>query len=206
MLAFIIANTEALELKNLISYRKKTTCLTNSKRKKSIDQICIDLLKIRTVQIREEINDEIAKQVIACFLYLQSENAYEPIKLDIHSGGGAVTSSLAILDTMKEITCPVHTHCSGIAAGTALSILVQGEKGHRTCVSHANLRFTRISTRDVQVSREIITEVNRLKNILVAEFKENTNLSHVELKSAFAAEKQISIEEAHEFGIVDFIS
>src|SRR5690242_6639381 len=77
------------------------------------------LLQQRVVLLRGEIDDEQATIVVAQLLYLQHQDARQPITLIISSLGGSVTAGMAIIDTIKELSPPVRTRCEGSADGMA---------------------------------------------------------------------------------------
>lgn len=54
--------------------------------------------------LQGKINDDTASVVIAQLLFLESEQAETPISLYINSGGGNVTSGLAIYDTVSSFS------------------------------------------------------------------------------------------------------
>ena len=78
------------------------------------------LLKERIVLLSGEINDQVASNIIAELLYLDSLS-HDDISLYINSPGGSVTSGLAIYDTMNFIKSDVSTICVGMAASSFLS-------------------------------------------------------------------------------------
>ncbi len=61
------------------------------------------LLKDRIIFLGGSIEDTMANLIIAQLLFLQSEDSKKEISLYINSPGGSVTSTLAIVDTMKFI-------------------------------------------------------------------------------------------------------
>jgi len=67
------------------------------------------LLKERIVFITGPIEDAMSPLVIAQLLFLEAENPKKEISMYINSPGGAVTSGLAIYDTMQFIRPPVST-------------------------------------------------------------------------------------------------
>src|SRR3977135_1787747 len=64
------------------------------------------LLENRIVFLEGVINDAVANVTVMKFLFLQYENRTQGISFYINSPGGAVTSPLAIYDTMQFIECP----------------------------------------------------------------------------------------------------
>ena len=66
------------------------------------------LLNERIIFIGDEINSEIANNVIVQLLWLDSVS-HEPIDLYINSPGGSVFDGLAIFDIIKNIESQVNT-------------------------------------------------------------------------------------------------
>ena len=58
------------------------------------------LLKERVVFVVGPVEDQMANVIVAQLLFLESENADKDINLYINSPGGAVSSGLAVYDTM----------------------------------------------------------------------------------------------------------
>ncbi|MCM8529159.1 MAG: ATP-dependent Clp protease proteolytic subunit [Lentisphaeraceae bacterium] len=179
------------------------------RRKKENEELSREIAKSRSVKICGEISDNTATQTIASLLFLQSEGSRAPITLDINSPGGSVTASLAILDTMSVITCPVHTHCSGMASGTALNILAQGEKGYRTAFDLVELNIVQLYSKEMNVQErdvEIQTkEIERLREILIENLRGNTILSKAAFDEDFEDARKFDAESAIVYGFIDEI-
>ena len=95
------------------------------------DIIDSKILNERKVFLWGQVDDDSAKHVIDRLLYLEMVQPGKEIQLIINSPGGYVTSGLAIYDTMKSISSPISTICSGLAASMGSIILSAGEKGRR---------------------------------------------------------------------------
>lgn len=97
------------------------------------------LYRERIIFLGQEIDDEIANQIIAVMLYLESEDNTKPIYLYINSPGGSVIAGMAIYDTMKHIKSDVVTINVGLAASMASFLLGGGEKGKRLALPHSRV-------------------------------------------------------------------
>mmetsp|Transcript_16870 Transcript_16870/g.46136 ORF Transcript_16870/g.46136 Transcript_16870/m.46136 type:complete len:175 (-) Transcript_16870:1379-1903(-) len=86
------------------------------------------LYRERIIFLGQEIDDEIANQIIAVMLYLDSESNSKPIYLYINSPGGSVISGLALYDTIQHVKSEVITVNIGLAASMASFILASGKK------------------------------------------------------------------------------
>ena len=87
------------------------------------DIIDSKILNERKIFLWGQIDDDSARHVIERLLYLEMVAPKSEIQLIINSPGGYVTSGFAIYDTMKSISSPISTVCSGLAASMASIIL-----------------------------------------------------------------------------------
>src|SRR6202167_3168400 len=130
------------------------------------------LLKDRIVFLGTEINDDVANIVIAQFLFLESEDPDKELMLSINSPGGAVTSGLAIFDTMQYVRCPVSTTCLGMAASMAAVLLAAGTKQRRLALPNARVMIHQpsggargqvtdieIQAKESRLMKDVITDI-----------------------------------------------
>ena len=97
------------------------------------------LLKERIIFLTGQVEDHMANLIVAQMLFLEAESPEKDIFLYINSPGGAITSGLAIYDTMQYIRAPVHTLCMGTARSMGSFLLRAGEPGHRMALPNASL-------------------------------------------------------------------
>jgi len=92
------------------------------------DLIDEKILNDRKVFLWGQVDDASARHVVERLLYLELQQPGKEIQLIINSPGGYVTAGFSIYDTMKSISSPVSTICSGFAASMASILLSAGEK------------------------------------------------------------------------------
>ncbi|GAA4690895.1 ATP-dependent Clp protease proteolytic subunit [Nocardioides nanhaiensis] len=97
------------------------------------------LLSDRIVYLGTEVDDGVANAVIAQLLHLESESPDQPISLYLNSPGGAVTSVLAVYDTLRFVRSEIVTTCVGQVGSTAALLLAAGEPGRRSLLPHARV-------------------------------------------------------------------
>ncbi|MBR2004491.1 MAG: ATP-dependent Clp protease proteolytic subunit, partial [Thermoguttaceae bacterium] len=97
------------------------------------------LLDNRVVFLQGEITNASANELVMKLLYLQSANRRKDINFYINSPGGSVSATLAILDTMNILSCPVATYCVGLAASGGAILLAGGTKGKRYALPHSKV-------------------------------------------------------------------
>jgi len=166
------------------------------------------LLKDRIIFIGTPIEDMMANAVIAQLLFLESQNPKEDIKVYINSPGGAVTSALAIYDTMQYVRPDVQTICVGLAASGAALLLSAGAKGKRMILPNGEVMIHQVmggaqgQASDVDIhARHILQIKDRLNRILAKHTGQKlTKVEHDTDRDYF-----MNADEAKAYGIVDRI-
>ncbi|WOO42310.1 ATP-dependent Clp protease proteolytic subunit [Rubellicoccus peritrichatus] len=88
-------------------------------------------LEQRKLFLWGEVNDDSMKVVMEKLLYFEADKPGEPIHFYINTPGGSITAGMAVYDTMKLVTSPIHVTVTGMAASMGSILLSGGEKGHR---------------------------------------------------------------------------
>ncbi|MCH8202211.1 MAG: ATP-dependent Clp protease proteolytic subunit [Proteobacteria bacterium] len=166
------------------------------------------LLKERIVFLTGPIDDYLASLITAQLLFLEAENPKKEISFYINSGGGIVTSGLAIYDTLQYVRPPITTLCIGQAASMGSLLLAAGEPGMRFALPNARIMVHQPSggmqgsATDVEIhAREILNLRERLNKI----YAKHTGQKLKVIEAALDRDKFMSPEEAKEFGIIDEI-
>jgi ATP-dependent Clp protease, protease subunit len=164
------------------------------------------LLKERVIFIVGEIEDHMANLVIAQLLFLEAENPDKDVSIYINSPGGAITSGLAIYDTMQFIKPQVSTMCIGQAASMGAVLLAAGAKGKRFAqpnsrvMIHQPLGGARGQATDMEIQvREILKARERLNEILAV----HTGQSVERLRTDTERDNFMSGTEAVAYGLID---
>ena len=164
------------------------------------------LLRERIIFLTGPVFDEVSSLIAAQLLFLEAENPGKDISFYINSPGGAVSSGLAIYDTMQYVRCDVSTVCIGQAASMGSLLLAAGAPGKRYALPNARLMVHQPSggfqgqATDIEIhAREILALRGRLNEIYVRHCGQT--LKRVE--QALERDRFMSPEEAREFGIVD---
>lgn len=163
------------------------------------------LMESRIIFINGEIDDEMASEIVAKLLYLDSQSS-EDITIYINSPGGSVTSGLMIYDTIKYLKSDVSTICIGLSASMASILLMSGTKGKRKMLPHGRVMLHELSTKtdgkisDILVFTNEIQKTHRsLLNIIV----ENSFLSQSQVEVELKKDFWLDCNEALRLGIVD---
>jgi ATP-dependent Clp protease, protease subunit len=164
------------------------------------------LLKERIIFVVGPVNDHMASLVCAQLLFLESENPSKEISLYINSPGGAVTSGLAMYDTIQYIRPAISTICVGLAASAGSLLLTAGAKGKRFSLPHSNIMVHQPSggfqgqATDIEIhAKEIIKTRDRLNKIYV----KHTGQDLKTIEDAMERDRFMTPEEAKNFGLID---
>jgi len=166
------------------------------------------LLKERIIFMVGPIDDNISALVCAQMLFLESEDVEKDIFFYINSPGGAVTSALAIYDTMRYIRPDVSTICIGQAASAGSLLLASGAKGKRHALAnsrimvHQPLGGVQGQASDIKIhADEILKTRSRLNEIL----SQHTGQSIEAIERVTERDQFFSPEEARDFGLIDSV-
>ena len=166
------------------------------------------LLKERIIFIGSNIDDNVASLVIAQLLFLQAEEPEKDINLYLNTPGGAVSSGLAIYDTMKYVSPDIATICMGQASSMGALLLAAGAKGKRLALPHARIMIhqpwggAQGQATDIEIqTKEILTLREKLNHIL----SEHTGQPLEKIKKDTDRNFFMSSEEAKTYGIIDDI-
>lgn len=172
------------------------------------DIIDSKLLNERKIFLWGQVDDKSAKHVVERMLYLELLSPKKEIQLIINSPGGYVTAGFAIYDTMRSISSPVSTVCSGLAASMGSILLSAGEKGRRFILPHARVMIHQPSggaggsASDIEIQMDEIIKTRDLGAKILAE---NCGQSVEKIKKDFNRDFWMSSEESLKYGIVDEI-
>ncbi|MDR2162132.1 MAG: ATP-dependent Clp protease proteolytic subunit [Desulfovibrio sp.] len=164
------------------------------------------LLKDRIVLLSEAVDDHVASLICAQLLFLESEDPEKEIYLYVNSPGGAVTSGLAIYDTMQYIACPVATLCLGQAASMGALLLCAGTSGMRYALPHSRIMIHQPSggfrgqATDIDIHAREVLRIKESLNVIMARHSGQTAERIAELTER---DTFLSAEEAAALGLVD---
>ena len=170
------------------------------------DIIDSKILDERKVFLWGQVDDNSAKHVIDRLMYLELMQPGKEIQLIINSPGGYVTSGFAIYDTMKTITSPVSTICSGLAASMGSILLSAGEKGRRFILPNARVMIHQPSggaggpASDIEIQVDELLKTKKLGAEILAK---NCGKSFEQIMKDFNRDYWMSADESVDYGIVD---
>jgi len=172
------------------------------------DIIDSKILNERKVFLWGQVDDPSAKHVIERLMYLDLVDPKKEIQIIINSPGGHVTSGFAIYDTMKSLSSPVSTVCSGLAASMGSILLSAGKKGRRFVLPNARIMIHQPSggaggaAADIEIQ---VNEIIKIKKLGAEILAENCGQTLDKILKDFNRDYWMSAEESLAYGIVDGI-
>ncbi|EOR22972.1 ATP-dependent Clp endopeptidase proteolytic subunit ClpP [Cytobacillus oceanisediminis] len=166
------------------------------------------LLKDRIIMLGDEINDQVANNIVAQLLFLAAEDPEKDISLYINSPGGSTSAGFAIYDTMHYIKPDVRTICTGMAASFGALLLLAGAKGKRYALPnseimiHQPLGGTRGQATEIEISAKRILKLKEHINQIIAD---KTGQTIEKIANDTERDYFMSAGEAKNYGIVDEI-
>ena len=166
------------------------------------------LMMDRIIFLGTEIDDYTANTLQAQLLYLDSVDGGKDISIYINSPGGSVTAGVGIYDTMQFITSDVATICTGMAASMAAVLLVAGQEGKRSALTHSRVMIhqplggVQGQASDIEIeAKEIIKFKKELFTIIA-------NHSHTPYEKVYRDSDRnywMDAEQAKEYGMIDTV-
>lgn len=183
------------------------TVIEKSSNKEYAYDLYSRLLNDRIVFINGEITDNLASIVVSELLYLDSIN-HDDIYIYINSPGGAITSGMAIYDTMNYIKSDVKTICIGLAASMGAFLLAAGTKGKRCSLPnseimiHQPLGGTSGQATDIKIAAERILKIKDKLNKILSSV---TGKGIKEIEKDTERDNFMDPEDALSYGLIDEI-
>ena len=169
------------------------------------------LLNDRIIFVGEEITDELANNVVAQLLYLESEDSEKDIQMWINSPGGSVTATRAILNAMNYVKCDVSTIGMGMCASGASVLLAGGTKGKRFAFEdteimiHQPLGGTKGQATDIQIQAK---EIQDMKDWLIKFYSKATGEKPTKIAQDIERDCYLMANKAvkyGQYGLIDAI-
>lgn len=132
---------------------------------------------------------------------------YTPIcHLHISTNGGEIFSAFAIVDTIRQMKCPVHTYVDGAVASAGTLLSLAGSKRYMGKYSH--LLIHQLSGGMYGKFNEMEDEIyncTNLMKLLKVFYKEKTKMPMKKLDEILTKDIWLSADECIQYGIVDQI-
>jgi len=167
------------------------------------------LYRERILFLGQQIDDEIANQMIGVMLYLDSEDDKKAINMYINCPGGSVTSGFAMFDTMRHIKSEVSTINVGIAASMGSFLLCGGAKGRRLALPHSRTMIHQPAAGGIQgQASDIRIEAEHILGIrdrVVTYYSQLSGQPRDKVQMDLDRDNFLSAQESLDYGLIDRI-
>lgn len=166
------------------------------------------LMMDRIIFLGTQIDDYTANTLQAQLLYLDSTDPGKDISIYINSPGGSVYAGLGIYDTMQFIQSDVATICTGMAASMAAVLLVAGQKGKRSALTHSRVMIhqpmggAQGQASDIEITAR---EIQKLKKELYTIIADHSETDFDKVWADSDRDYWMTSEEARDYGMIDTI-
>ncbi len=173
--------------------------------KKSSPAIAEKLFDARKVLICEEINQSMAKRVMAELLAL-AEASDDPIQLFVNSQGGHVEAGDSIHDVIGFIKPRVMVIGTGYVASAGTHIYLAADKKDRVCLPNTRFLIHQPSggaggsATDIAIQAE---QIIKMRERLAQVIAKSTGADIERVRKDIERDKWMDTAEAIEYGIVD---
>ena len=167
------------------------------------------LYRDRVLFLCQELDDELANQLIGIMVFLSAEDKSKGLYIYINSPGGSVTCGIAVYDGMNYAKADVTTICVGTAASMASFVLAGGERGKRIALPHSRIMIHQPEGGNQGQASEVLSEseeVIRLRREVAKIYAQRTNQSLSKISRDMDRDQFMSAKEAKEYGLVDQVA
>lgn len=167
------------------------------------------LYRDRVLFLCQELDDELANQLIGIMVFLSAEDKSKELYIYINSPGGSVTCGIAVYDGMNYAKADVTTICVGTAASMASFVLAGGERGKRIALPHSRIMIHQPEGGNQGQASEVLSEseeVIRLRREVAKIYAQRTGQSLSKISRDMDRDQFMSAREAKEYGLVDQVA
>nr|YP_010988864.1 clp protease proteolytic subunit [Dryopteris podophylla]WOR84700.1 clp protease proteolytic subunit [Dryopteris podophylla] len=161
----------------------------------------------RLLFLGQQVDDEIANQLIGIMMYLNGEDQAKDMYSYVNSPGGAVLAGISAYDAMQFVVPDVHTICMGLAASTGSSILAGGEITRRIALPHAWVMIHQPASSyyDGQAGECVMEaeEASKLRDCITKVYAQRTGKPLWIISEDMERDVFPSAEEAQDYGVAD---
>jgi ATP-dependent Clp protease protease subunit len=168
------------------------------------------LYRERLLFLGQNVDDEIANQLVGIMMYLNGEDETKDMYMYINSPGGAVLAGIAVYDAMQFVVPDVHTICMGLAASMGSFILAGGELTKRIALPHARVMIHQPASSyyDGQAGECMMEaeEILKLRDHITKIYVQRTGKPMSAISEDMERDGFMSAKEAQHYGLIDLVA
>jgi ATP-dependent Clp protease protease subunit len=167
------------------------------------------LYRERLLFLCNDLDDELANQLIGIMLFLNAEEKSKGLYIYINSPGGSVTCGIAVYDAINYIKADVTTICVGTAASMASLVLAGGAPRKRIALPHSRIMIHQPEGGSQGQASQVLSEseeVRRIRRQVAKIYSEHTGQPLNKISRDMDRDEFMSAREAKEYGLVDEVA
>lgn len=169
------------------------------------------MLDMRRIFINGEITTASMEETIKQLLFLEHEDAHEPVTIVIDSPGGDICAGMKLVDQIRGMPdTPITVIASGTCASMGALILACGRAGSRFILPHSKVLIhepyvaSAIGGNAASIQRTV-ESIAQMRQMTIELFSEACGKTHEEIEKAISYDHLFSAQEAVDFGLCDGI-
>jgi ATP-dependent Clp protease, protease subunit len=167
------------------------------------------LYRQRLLFLCQDLNVELANQLIGIMIYLNAEDDSQGLFMYINSPGGSLTCGVGVYDAMNFVNTEVTTICVGTAASMASFVLCGGTRGNRIALPYARIMIHQPGGGSQGQTSLVLSEALEMLRIykeVIQIYVERTGQSIKQIKKDLKRDQFMDAKEAKSYGIVDQVA
>jgi ATP-dependent Clp protease protease subunit len=167
------------------------------------------LYRQRLLFLCQDLNVELANQLIGIMIYLNAEDDSQGLFMYINSPGGSLTCGIGVYDAMNFVNTEVTTICVGTAASMASFVLCGGTRGKRIALPYARMMIHQPGGGSQGQTSLVLSEALEMLRIykeVIQIYVERTGQSTKQIKKDLKRDQFMDAREAKLYGIVDQVA
>jgi ATP-dependent Clp protease protease subunit len=166
------------------------------------------MLKDRIIFIKDSIDMDMANEIVAQLLFLESDSLDKDICMYINTPGGRIDAMYAIYDTMEYIKPDIITVGFGHVMSAGTFLLAAGTKGKRYALSNTQLMIHEMSSGIEGKANEMFNYIKHMES-LYDKFAKHmsifTGQKEKKIREDMKIDYYMSAEEAVKYGLIDSV-
>lgn len=166
------------------------------------------MLKDRIVFITDSITMDMANEVVAQLLFLESDSPEKDICMYINTPGGRIDAMYAIYDTMKYIKPEIITVGFGEVMSAGTFLIAAGTKGRRYALPNTQFMIHEISSGIEGKAHEVFNYVKHMEQLydkFAKYMSKFTGQKEKKIREDMKIDFYMSAEEAVAYGLIDAV-
>nr|YP_010044978.1 clp protease proteolytic subunit [Blidingia minima]AWX53128.1 ClpP [Blidingia minima]QPF96243.1 clp protease proteolytic subunit [Blidingia minima]QUX32812.1 ATP-dependent Clp protease proteolytic subunit [Blidingia minima] len=167
------------------------------------------LYRERLLFLCQDLNAELANQLIGLMVYLNAEDETLGLFMYINSPGGSVTCGIGVSDVMSIVEADVTTICVGTAASMASFVLASGSQGLRIALPNTRVMLHQSGGGSRGQTSSVLSEARemlRMNEEVVSVYSQKTGQTPNQIRKDMKRDQYLSAREAKSYGLVDQVA